>query len=275
MKKVYIFLLILGSQLVYGQTKNEPAKWNVEKTTGPGKAVSFTTDEGTWMNLDVSPDGKEIVFDLLGDIYKMPLSGGKATLLAGGPAYEIQPRFSPNGKSISFTSDKEGGDNLWIMNADGSNKRSVTKETFRLLNNAVWTPDNQFLIARKHFTSKRSLGAGEMWMYHISGGGEGVQLTKKKNEQQDAGEPELSPDGRYLYYSEDVSPGPYFQYNKDPNGEIYNIKRMNRETGEVETVAGGQGGAARPEISPDGRLMAFVKRVRLKSVLFLQDLSTV
>ena len=226
------------------------------------------------MNLDLSPDGQEIVFDMLGDIYKIPVSGGKATLLAGGLASEVQPRFSPNGKFISYTSDKNGGDNIWVMNADGSGKRAITKETFRLLNNAVWTPDNQYLIARKHFTSSRSLGAGEMWMYHIAGGGDGVQLTKRKNDQQDAGEPEVSPDGKYVYYSEDVSPGPQFQYNKDPNGEIYNIKRLNRETGDIETVAGGDGGAVRPQISPDGKLLAFVKRVRLKSVLYLQDLES-
>lgn len=251
----------------------ETSKWNIEKITAPSKNISFTTTEGTWMNLDVSPDGKDIVFDLLGDIYKMPLTGGRATLIAGGMAFEVQPRFSPDGKSISFTSDKEGGDNIWVMNADGSNKRSVTKEKFRLLNNASWTPDNQYLIARKHFTSNRSLGAGEMWMYHISGG-EGVQLTKRKNDQQDAGEPDVSPDGKYVYFSEDVSPGPLFQYNKDPNKEIYNIRRLDRETGDIETIAGGQGGAARPQVSPDGKQIAFVKRVRLKSVLFIQDLET-
>ena len=184
------------------------------------------------MNLDVSPDGKDIVFDLLGDIYKMPVTGGRATVLSAGAAYETQPRFSPNGKYISYTSDKEGGDNIWIMNTDGSGKRAITKENFRLLNNASWTPDNQYIIARKHFTSTRSLGAGEMWQYHV-GGGEGIQLTKRKNNQQDAGEPEVSPDGKLVYYSEDVSPGPFFKYNKDPNGEIYAIKSLNRETGEI------------------------------------------
>lgn len=226
------------------------------------------------MNLDLSQDGQTIVFDLLGDIYKMPVTGGKATLLAGGMASEVQPRFSPNGKYISYTSDKDGGDNIWIMNIDGSGKRAITKETFRLLNNAVWTPDSEYLIARKHFTSGRSLGAGEMWMYHIAGGGEGVQLTKRKNDQQDAGEPEISPDGKYVYFSEDVSPGPLFQYNKDPNGEIYNIRRLNRETGIIETVAGGSGGAMRPQISPDGKFLAFVRRVRLNTELFIQDLQT-
>ncbi|MES2875280.1 MAG: amidohydrolase family protein [Bacteroidota bacterium] len=270
-KYLVIAFSIIFSPAVFAQQNN---KWNIEKPSGPTKSFSIQTNEGTWMNLDLSPDGKDIVFDMLGDIYKMPVTGGKATLLAGGLASEVQPRFSPNGKYISYTSDKNGGDNIWVMNADGSAKRAITKETFRLLNNAVWTPDNQYLIARKHFTSSRSLGAGEMWMYHVAGGGDGVQLTKRKNDQQDAGEPEVSPDGKYVYYSEDVSPGPQFQYNKDPNGEIYNIKRLNRETGETETVAGGDGGAVRPQLSPDGKLLAFVRRVRLKSVLYLQDLAT-
>ena len=265
-KLIFTVTSILLVHTIFAQ---QAPKWNVEKPAGPSKSFSFQTTEGTWMNLDVSPDGKDIVFDMLGDIYKMPLTGGKATLIAGGLALEVQPRFSPDGKFISYTSDKNGGDNIWIMNADGSGKRAITKETFRLLNNAVWTPDNQYLIARKHFTSGRSLGAGEMWMYHIAGGGDGIQLTKRKNDQQDAGEPDISPDGKYVYFSEDVSPGPTFQYNKDPNTEIYNIRRLNREDGTLETVAGGEGGAVRPQVSPNGKLLAFVKRVRLKSVLYL------
>ena len=165
-----ILLTVLTFILLNPLRAQETDKWDIEKTSAPSKNVSFITTEGTWMNLDVSPDGKEIVFDLLGDIYKMPIDGGRATRLAGGMAFEVQPRYSFDGKSISFTSDKNGGDNIWIMDADGSNKRAVTKENFRLLNNATWTPDNQYVIARKHFTSRRSLGAGEMWMYDISGG---------------------------------------------------------------------------------------------------------
>jgi imidazolonepropionase-like amidohydrolase/Tol biopolymer transport system component len=236
--------------------------------------VEFATTEGTWMNLDVSPDGKEIVFDLLGDIYLMPITGGEAKLLSGGPAFEIQPRFSPDGKKISFTSDRAGGDNIWVMNRDGSAAKAITKEDFRLLNNACWTPDGKYLIARKHFTSTRSLGAGEMWMYHAAGGVEGLQLTKRKNDQQDAGEPVVSPDGRYVYCSEDMSGGAFFQYNKDPNGQIYVIRRYDRETGKLTNFIAGAGGAARPQPSPDGKYLAFVRRVRLKSVLYLYDLKT-
>ncbi|MCK5101764.1 MAG: PD40 domain-containing protein, partial [Cyclobacteriaceae bacterium] len=125
----------------------------------------------------------------------------------------------------------------------------------------------------KHFTSERSLGAGEIWMYHI-GGGEGVQLTKRKNDQQDVGEPWVSLDGRYVYFSEDMAPGGMFKYNKDPNSQIYVIRRYDREKGVVENVIQGPGGAVRPQISPDGKKLAFVRRVRTKSVLYIHDLAT-
>lgn len=248
-------------------------KWDVEKPGGPQKEVSFTVTEGTWMNLDVSPDGKDIVFDLLGDIYIMPVTGGQAKVLRQGKAMEVQPRFSPDGRKISFTSDAGGGDNIWVMNRDGSNARQVTKENFRLLNNGVWTPDGKYIIARKHFTSTRSLGAGEMWMYHINGG-VGLQLTVKKNDQQDVNEPWVSPDGRYVYHSEDIYPGGVFQYNKNPNDQIFVIKRFDREKGITENVTGGPGGAVRPQVSHDGRLLAFVRRMRTKSVLYIRDIET-
>lgn len=266
-------LLPLALVFIFQSAFSQEKKWDIEKYQGPTKTFNIETDEGTWMNLDVSADGKDIVFDLLGDIYSMPITGGTATLLSGGVPWDIQPRFSPNGKYISYTSDKNGADNIWIMNRDGSGKRQVTKETFRLLNNATWTPNSEYLVARKHFTGSRSLGAGEMWMYSMYGG-EGVQLTKRKNDQQDAGEPNISPNGRYLYFSEDMAPGPNFEYSKDPNGMIYAIRQLDMVTGKLSNLVAQQGGAARPQISPDGKMMAYVKRVRLKSVLYVQNLRT-
>src|SRR6202035_1429734 len=244
----------------------KPEPWDVNNPPGPSSEVVIDTDEGTWMSLDVSPKGDEIAFDLLGDIYTIPIAGGEAKALTHSVAWDMQPRFSPDGKRIAFTSDQGGGDNIWVMDRDGANPKALTKETFRLLNSPVWTPDGEYVAARKHFTAQRSLGAGEVWLYH-RGGGDGLQMTKKANDQKDLGEPAFSPDGRYLYYSQDVTPGPVFEYNKDPNGEIFDIQRLDRETGKTERFVTGDGGAVRPTPSPDGKLLAFVRRVRGKSVL--------
>lgn len=247
--------------------------WDVNGIHGPTKTVRFNTDEGTWLDLDVAPDGRTLVFSMLGDLYRLPIAGGRATRISSGPAWDIQPRFSPDGREIAYTSDRDGGNNLWRMQADGSDATQVTRERFRLLNNPAWTPDGQYLIGRKHFTGLRSLGAGELWLYHRDGG-EGLALTKQKNDQQDLGEPAVSPDGRHVYFSEDVSSGPTFQYNKNPHGLIYAIKRLDRQSGEIETLVSSPGGAVRPQPSPDGKTLAFVKRVRDKSVLHLLDLES-
>ncbi len=262
--------LLLAPFFLFSQEK---PKWDVSNPPGqPYKEVAFTTTEGTWMSLDVSPDGKTIVFDMLGDIYSMPVAGGDAKALRLGLAWEVQPRFSPDGKKILFTSDAGGGDNCWVMDSDGKNARQVTKESFRLLNNGVWI-DNEYIVARKHFTGTRSLGAGELWMYHISGG-EGLQLTKRKNDQQDVNEPSVSPDGRYIYFSEDMYGGGFFQYNKNPNTQIFAVRRYDREEGKVEDVTGGSGGACRPQISRDGKWLAFVRRDYTKTVLCVRELAT-
>ena len=273
MKKLLTVAILLVTCLSIAQKEN--TTWDVNK---PGESFNytthkFTTTQGTWMNLDVSPDGKTIVFDMLGDIYTMPIQGGNAKAIRTGIAFEVQPRYSPDGKYISFTSDAGGGDNIWIMNTHGKEAKQITKESFRLLNNAVWTPDSKYLIVRKHFTSSRSLGAGELWQYHITGGS-GIQVVKKKNDQQDINEPWVSSDAKHLYYSEDMYSGGFFQYNKDPNKQIYAIKRYNLVSGERQTITGGPGGAARPTVSPDGAMLAFVRRVGEKTVLYIHDLET-
>ncbi|MGN7099834.1 amidohydrolase family protein [Brevundimonas diminuta] len=249
-------------------------KWDVQNPIGAQRDVNINVDEGTWMALDVSPDGREIIFDLLGDIYVMPISGGEARPIASGVAWDMQPRYSPDGRFIAFTSDRAGGDNLWVMDRDGSNPRQVSSETFRLLNSPAWTPDSQFIVGRKHFTSSRSLGAGEMWMYHRSGGGSGVQLTERRTQQKDTGEPAFSPDGRYMYFSDESTPGGVFEYSKDPNTQLYVIRRLDRETGEIKPFVTGPGGSVRPTPSPDGKSLAFVRRDRYQSTLYVMDLES-
>jgi imidazolonepropionase-like amidohydrolase/Tol biopolymer transport system component len=248
-------------------------KWDVTQPLGPSKTLSFETSEGTWLNVDVSPDGGTLVFDLLGDLYTLPVAGGRATRLTSGAQFDFQPRFSPDGRSIAFISDRDGVQNIWLMDADGGNPRQVSRETEREVNSPAWSPDGEYIFARKHFVETRSLGAGEVWMYHRSGGA-GLQVTERPNWQQDQGEPAPHPDGRWLHYSQDVTPGPTFQYNKDPYRGIYAILRRDLVTGETQRVTGGPGGAITPGFSPDGRLMSFIKRDRLNTVLYLRDLET-
>lgn len=253
--------------------KEKKASWDVNNPPGPSHEVPIDVREGTWMGLDVSPKGDEIAFDLLGDLYTIPIAGGEARALTHDVAWQMQPRYSPDGGEIAYTSDQGGGDNVWVMERDGSRPRQVTKETYRLLNSPVWSPDGQFLAARKHFTAQRSLGAGEIWLYHKTGG-DGLQMTKKENDEKDTGEPAFSPDGRYLYYSQDITAGSTFEYNKDPNGQIFVIQRLDRQTGKTERFVTGPGGAVRPTPSKDGRLLAFVRRARGKSVLYLMDIAS-
>src|SRR3982750_2316635 len=84
-----------------------------QRVTGPlppaaaaAREIRLDTSEGSWMNVDVSPDGRTIAFDMLGDIYTMPIAGGTPRRIAEGLAYEQQPRFSPDGRRIAFVSDR-------------------------------------------------------------------------------------------------------------------------------------------------------------------------
>ncbi|MCZ8170145.1 MAG: amidohydrolase, partial [Brevundimonas sp.] len=258
------------------QDAKDAPKWDVAAPPGVKiREVPLNVEEGTWMNLDISPDGQTIAFDLLGDIYTMPISGGTPTRIAEGLPYETQPRFSPDGKRIAFTSDRGGGDNIWIMNRDGSDKRQLTNESFRLMNQPSWSPDGKYIVAKKHFTTQRSLGTGEVWMYHVSGG-DGVLLVKRPSEahQKELGEPIFAPDGKSIYFTRNTTPGPIFQYAQDSNNQVFAIERYELDSGKTEHVIGGEGGAVRPTPSPDGKKMAYVRREATQSRLYIRDLAT-
>ncbi len=262
-----------GGGPLAAQEAGDREAWTIDHTWGETEQVQFTVDEGTWMNVDVSPDGSTLVFDLLGDIYTLPVDGGAATRISGGAAFEFHPRFSPDGARIAFVSDRDGLNNIWTMAVDGSDATQITRERERDVNSPEWSADGEHLFVRKHFVFSRSLGAGEIWMVHRTGGS-GLQVTDRPNEQQDQGEPAASPDGMWVYYSQDVTQGPLFQYNKDPYPGIYAVRRRNLVTGEEETVTRGAGGAITPMPHPDGDKLAFIRRVRENTVLFIKDLES-
>jgi len=271
---IALFFAVLVTP-TWATEQEEEDKWDVNEPPGEPRSIPIDARSGTWMSLDVSPDGGSIAFDLLGDIYVVPIEGGEATAVNSGLSWSMQPRFSPDGSEIAYTSDAGGGDNIWIMQADGSDPRQLTEEDFRLLNNPFWSPDGTYVAARKHFTTTRSLGTGEIWIYHRNGGG-GVAVVEKpdKQHQKELGEPAFSPDGRYIYFSVDSTPGGTFIYAQDSNGQIFEIRRHDLQTGETESFVTGAGGAVRPTPSPDGRYLAFVRRIRAKSALFLKDLES-
>ncbi|HEU4851467.1 MAG TPA: amidohydrolase family protein [Telluria sp.] len=268
-----IMAMSASAAIAADEPNGDKKKWDVNNPPGAKQTVNIDTRTGTWMTVDVSPDGKNIVFDLLGDLYMLPIEGGEAKALTHSMAWEMQARFSPDGKQLAFMSDAAGGDNIWVMNVDGTGAREVSKEKFRLLNNPVWHPNGKYIAARKHYSGTRSLGSGEIWMFHAQGGG-GVQLNEKPNWQKDLGEPAFSPDGRYVYYSQDTTPGRQFEYNKNSNGQIYQIFRRDLRDETTNAIVSGAGGAVRPTPSPDGKYLAFVRRVRNQSTLFLKDLVT-
>ena len=140
------------------------------------RAIRFTTSRGTWMSVDVSPDGKTLVFDLIGDLYAVPVTGGTARRIDQGVAHDSQPRWSPDGRTIVFCSDRSGADNIWTIDGDGANAQAVTTDADGGITAPAWTPDGEYLIARKDPTYNRR-GSAELWLYPRAGGS-GVRLTR-------------------------------------------------------------------------------------------------
>jgi Tol biopolymer transport system component/imidazolonepropionase-like amidohydrolase len=267
-------LFSLLAQGAGGESKPLNAKpadkpWTIDAPKGPVSSVAFATDEGTWMHLDVHPDGQRIVFSLLGDLYVLPIAGGTATRITSGPAYDVEPRFSPDGKTIAFASDRSGIENLWLCDVDGRNARPVSADKSSTVSGPAWSPDGEYLVGRKRLTDLSTLGTVELWMWHVRGGG-GVQLTKRE-EQPDAADVTFSPDGRFVYFSARDS---RYRYDRNVNEGIWQIKRLDRRTGQVTQLTGEFGGAVAPAFSKDGKSLSFVRRVRAKSRLEVMDMDS-
>jgi Tol biopolymer transport system component/imidazolonepropionase-like amidohydrolase len=244
----------------------------------PSGKVEFTTDEGTWMSLDVSPDGQSIVFDMLGDIYTLPITGGEAKRIIGGMSFDSQPKFSPDGKKIAFLSDRSGAENVWLCNADGSEPKAITKGRATMFVSPSWTPDGNYILASK---SDRGIGTFHAYMYHKDGGS-GVSIgpppppPAQPGQQGPPPSPALnkmgaiaSPDGRYIYYGQRTGP---FSYNAQ--FPMWQIVRFDRETSETSRLTNAQGSAMRPLLSPDGKRLVYATRYETKTALRVRDLDT-
>jgi Tol biopolymer transport system component len=239
------------------------------------------------MSVDISPDGRWIVFDLLAHIYRMPVEGGQAESITqnSGIALNYQPRYSPDGRQIAFVSDRTGQNNLWVMDADGSNPRPVfTNDDVRVAE-PVWTPDGKHIIVRRQHASDHSeFEVDRLWIYSRDGG-EGRELARF--DRGGAGWPSVSQDGRYVYFHVCTQAGPRDDFGCDDVMQgSSQLQRLELQTGTVVDVTGGRGGAVAPELSPDGRFLAFARRIPTgttsykghqfgpRSALWLRDLQT-
>jgi Tol biopolymer transport system component/imidazolonepropionase-like amidohydrolase len=241
----------------------------------PTRTISFETSEGTWLSLDVSPDGKTIVFELLGDLYTMPITGGRATRLTSGPAFDSQPRYSPDGRKIVFLSDRSGAENIWLINADGSAPKALTKTETSLYASPAWTPDGKYIVASKTEGTLGSIYA--MWIYHV-GGGSGTRIvTDKGTDAPGAGLRKgntamgaaFGPDGRYIWFSRHKG-----GFGYDLKYPEWQLAIYDRVLGQVYPQTDAYGGATRPALSPDGHWLVYGTRYDAETGLRLRDLRT-
>lgn len=239
--------------------KKEPPKKRQFLPLDPGRTVKVNTTEGSWMSLDISPDGKTIVFDMLGDIYMMPFTGGKATPFLKGMSFESHPKFSPDGKHILVVSDRSGSDNVWRFSLDRKDSLQITKMTNENVQSAEWTPDGNYVVVSR---GRRNL---KLWMYHKDGGG-GAQLISKPDNLKTV-EPAFGNDGRYVYFSHRNG-----AWNYNAQLPQYQIALYDRETGEIDTRTDRYGSAFAPTLSPDGKWLVYGSRYNDKTGLIIRDL---
>ncbi len=243
----------------------DPPDWSVDDPHGSVHNVSVDTREGTWMSVTVH--GDTVVFDLLGDLWSVPLAGGDARRLTSGPSWDGQPAFSPDGKRIAFVSDRGGNENIWLMNADGTEPEPFTEEETARCTEPVWDETGPYLVYRRRTVDTRSIGVTELWQRHLEGG-DGFALTSKDDHPHAA---DAWLQGPYVWFS---SRHGRFEYDESAVSGVWDVQRLDRRTGDVRPVAWGAGSAAHPVVSPDGGTVWFVSRDRTHTVLEGLDLAT-
>ncbi len=252
-----------GAMEIAGQARNGPPRNPLPLRAA--RTAEFTATEGTWISLDVSPDGQTIVFDLLGDLYTMPITGGTASPLLTGMAFDAQPRFSPDGESIAFVSDRSGGDNLWTMRLDRTDTTQVSQGNGNLFTSPEWTPDGDYLVVSR--ATGPLGGAAKLYMYHAERGrpitlGDAPPTLKMLGAA-------MSPDGRHVWFAGGQGD---WQYNaRLPRYQLY---RYDRETGTTTIMSNRYGSGLRPAVSPDGAWLVYGTRYDAETGLRRRNLTT-
>lgn len=244
--------------------KTDSTKIKKEKKDLPLEAtrkLQINTDQGTWISLDVSPDGQKIVFEMLGDLYLLPITGGKAERITDGLQFDTHARFSPDGKSLVYLSDESGAQNVWLMELESKEKNKLTENKNEDYQSVDWTADGDYLVASK---GRRNL---KLWMYHKDGG-KGAQLIDKP-ENMKMIEPAPAPDNRFIWFSRRTN-----AWNYNAQLPQYHIWTYDRETGELNMKVNRYGSSFAPTISPDGLWLAYGTRYNTQTGLMLRNLMT-
>ena len=261
------FFLALG--LIQAEAQNNPStkKDSIQFSSFKGlplkanRAIPLKTNEGTWTSVHISPDGKTIVFDLMGDIYTLPIEGGVATPVTKGLAYDNHPSFSPDGKRILFISDRGGAENIWYIDAEKKDTVALTDDNNQNFPGAVFTPDGNYIVYTK---GRRNT---KLYLMHKNGGS-GSQLIANPANLKTI-DPAVSADGRYVYFSSRTS-----AWNYNAMLPQYSIGVYDREKGNVRTIASRYGSAFTPVLSKDGKWLVYGTRFEDKTGLVKRNLAT-
>src|SRR5690349_19812792 len=265
-----LIILLAAAQISYSQDeKKEPKSDSTKKEKKKNKdlpleaarKIKIQSNEGSWMSLDVSPDGKTIAFDFLGDIYLLPIAGGNATPFTKGMSFDSHPKFSPDGKHILFISDRSGAENAWRMSLDKKDSLQITKGGTDNFQSAEWTPDGNYIVVSK---GRRNL---KLFLFHKDGGS-GAQLISKPDNLKTV-EPSFGNDGRYIWYAQRFS-----AWNYNAQLPQYQVGVYDRETGETEVRTNRYGSAFTPTLSPDGKWLVYGSRYNDQTGLVIRDLKS-
>ena len=96
------------------------------------------------MSPALSPNGKQVVFEALNQLWLMDI-GGKPRQLTNDKYYKEDPAWSPDGRSIAYSSDKAGTEDLYVMDVAAGSEKRVTAFANSAEVAAAWSPDGKML----------------------------------------------------------------------------------------------------------------------------------